>query len=117
MNGVKFLLDTNYLIGLLKQQEEVIEVVSDRAIEIQACAYSFVTRIELLGFPSITTQEIEGIDRTLAQMHYAALTREIEDGAISLRRNYRLKMPDAIIAATAKCLKLELLTLDQQLAN
>ena len=117
MSGVRFLLDTNYVIGLVKQQESVIQVLTDRAIEAQACTYSFVTRIELLGFPGITTQEIEGITRTLAQMQYAALTKEIEDEAIALRRNYRLKTPDAIIAATAKCLQVELLTLDQQLAN
>jgi predicted nucleic acid-binding protein len=71
----------------------------------------------LLGFPGITAQEIDGIEQTLAPMQYAALTQEIEDCAIALRRKYRLKTPDAIIAATAKCLKLELLTLDQQLAN
>ena len=117
MNGVRFLLDTNYVIGLVKQQEIVIKTVTDRAIETKACTYSFVTRIELLGFPGITSQEIDGIERTLAQMQYAALTQEMEDWAIALRRKYRLKTPDAIIAATAKCLKLELLTLDQQLAN
>ena len=117
MNGVRFLLDTNYVIGLVKQQEIVTKTVTDRAIETKACTYSFVTRIELLGFPGITSQEIDGIERTLAQMQYAALTQEIEDWAIALRRKYRLKTPDAIIAATAKCLKLELLTLDQQLAN
>ncbi|MBW4474638.1 MAG: PIN domain-containing protein [Stenomitos rutilans HA7619-LM2] len=117
MSGVRFLLDTNYVIGLVKQQEIVIKTVADRAIEAKACAYSFVTRIELLGFPGITSQEIEGIERTLAQMQYAALTQEIEDWAIALRRKYRLKTPDAIIAATAQCLKLELLTLDQQLAT
>ena len=117
MNGVRFLLDTNYVIGLVKQQEIVIKTVTDRAIATKACAYSFVTRIELLGFPGITSQEIDGIERTLAQMQYAALTQEIEDCAIALRRKYRLKTPDSIIAATARCLKLELLTLDQQLAN
>lgn len=117
MNGVRFLLDTNYVIGLVKQQEIVLKTVADRAIETRTCAYSFVTRIELLGFSGITSQEIDGIERTLAQMQYAALTKEIEDWAIALRRNYRLKTPDAIIAATAKCLKLELLTLDRQLAN
>ena len=116
MNGVRFLLDTNYVIGLVKRQEIVLKTVADRAIETKACAYSFVTRIELLGFPGITSQEIDGIERTLAQMHYVALTQEIEDWAIALRQNYRLKTPDAIIAATAKCLKLELLTLDRQLA-
>ncbi|MBW4662580.1 MAG: type II toxin-antitoxin system VapC family toxin [Drouetiella hepatica Uher 2000/2452] len=117
MNGVRFLLDTNYVIGLVKQQEAVVKVVTDRTIETKACVYSFVTRIELLGFPGITSQEIDGIERTLAQMQYTALTKEIEDCTIALRRNYRLKTPDAIIAATAKCLTLELLTLDQQLVN
>lgn len=117
MNGVRFLLDTNYVIGLVKQQENVVKIVTDRAIETKSCAYSFVTRIELLGFPGIGAQEIDGIERILTQMYYVALNKEIEDLAIAIRRNYRLKIPDAIIAATTKCLKLELLTLDQQLAN
>jgi predicted nucleic acid-binding protein len=117
MNGARFLLDTNYVIGLVKRREEVIRIVTDRSIKIQGCAYSFITRIELLGFPKITQQEINGIESVLTLMQYIPLTREIEDGAIALRRNYRLKTPDAIIAATAKCLTLELLTLDQQLMN
>jgi len=117
MNGARFLLDTNYVIGLVKRREEVIRIVTDRSIEIQGCAYSFITRIELLGFPKITQQEINGIESILTLMQYIPLTREIEDGAITLGRNYRLKIPDAIIAATAKCLALELLTLDQQLMN
>lgn len=117
MNGVRFLLDTNYVIGLVKQREEVIRIVTERSIETHICAYSFITRIELLGFPAITQQEVEGIEHLLTQMRYISLIREIEDWAIALRRNYKLKTPDAIIAATAKCLKLELLTLDQELAN
>ncbi|WP_416673793.1 hypothetical protein [Egbenema bharatensis] len=51
MSGARFLLDTNYVIGLVKQQETVIKVITDRAIETRSCAYSCVTRIELLGFP------------------------------------------------------------------
>jgi len=110
MNGARFLLDTNYVLGLVKRREEVIRVVTDRSIEIQGCAYSFITRIELLRFPMITQQEINGIESVLTLMQYIPLTREIEDGVIALSRKYRLKVPDAIIAATAKCLTLELLT-------
>lgn len=117
MNGARFLLDTNYVLGLVKRREEVIRVVTARSIEIQGCAYSFITRLELLRFPMITQQEINGIESVLTLMQYIPLTREIEDGAIALSRKYRLKVPDAIIAATAKCLTLELLTLDQQLMN
>ncbi len=117
MNGVKFLLDTNFVIGLLKQREEVIKVVSERSLAVDECAYNFITRIELLGFPEITQHEIEGIESLLFRMQYLALTTEIENLAIALRRQHRLKLPDTIIAATAKCFKLELLTFDQQLAN
>ena len=110
-------MDTNYVLGLVKRREEVIKVVTDRSIKIQGCAYSFITRIELLGFPKITQQEINGIESVLSIMQYIPLTTEIEDRAITLSRKYRLKIPDAIIAATAKCLNLELLTLDRQLMN
>ena len=117
MNGARFLLDTNYVLGLVKRREEVIKVVTDRSIKIQGCGYSFITRIELLGFPRITQQEINGIGSLLSIMQYIPLTTEIEDRAIALSRKYRLKIPAAIIAATAKCLNLELLTLDRQLMN
>ena len=50
-------------------------------------------------------------------MTHIGLDASIEDTTISLKRLYRLKLPDAIIAATAKTYHLELLTLDKQLAN
>jgi len=53
----------------------------------------------------------------LGRLQYIPFSLEIENAAILIRRQYKLKLPDAVIAATAKCLKLELLTLDQQLAN
>jgi len=45
------------------------------------------------------------------------MSQAIEDATIQIRRQYGLKTPDAIIAATASVHNLELLTLDQQLAN
>lgn len=69
----------------------------------------------MLGYPAITQLEIESIERILGSMHYFSMSKEIENTAIRLRRNYRLKAPDAIVAAIA--LNLELLTLDQQLNN
>jgi predicted nucleic acid-binding protein len=43
------------------------------------------------------------------------LTRAIEDIAIDLRQTRKTKLPDAVIAATAICVGLSLLTLDQHL--
>ena len=48
-------------------------------------------------------------------MHYLALDVDIEDVTIQLRRSTSLKLPDAMIATTARIHRLELLTLDQKL--
>jgi predicted nucleic acid-binding protein len=117
MTGTKFLLDTNFVIGLSKQSETVVEVLSERAIELADCAYSFITRIELLSYPVITQPEIAAIEYLLSTMRYCSISKEIENTTIRIRRQYRLKTPDAIVAATAITLNLELLTLDRQLAN
>ena len=51
MNGVNVLLDTNIIIGLLKQKENVINLLKEKNINLSDCAYSAITRMELLGFP------------------------------------------------------------------
>ena len=76
------------------------------------CAFSAVTRMELLGFPGITVDEDSLIRQRLAQFTYLAISTGIEDAAIELRRSRRVKIPDALIAATALCHGLELLTMD-----
>lgn len=112
MSGVKYLLDTNYILGLLKSTPEVLSEVTRRAILTVECGYSAITRMELLGFPGITTAEELLIQERLAQLTYWPLTSTIEDVAIAVRRTRKVKLPDAIIAATAIHLQLELLTLD-----
>lgn len=117
MSGTKWLLDTNFVIGWLKGSEAVQSVLHDFSISLQNCAYSFITRIELLGFPTITDAEAKSIENLLSAMNYVPMSQAIEDATIQIRREHGLKTPDAIIAATAIVNDLELLTLDQQLAN
>jgi len=117
VSGTKWLLDTNFAIGLLKGSQAIQDVLKNRPISIQDCSYSFITRIELLGFPAITDAEIESINKLLSAMNYVPMSRTIEDATIQIRQQFGLKTPDAIIAATASVHQLELFTLDQQLAN
>jgi predicted nucleic acid-binding protein len=117
MSGIKFLLDTNLILAILNEQDLVVQLMSDRSIDDLDCAYSSITRIELLSFPVITPQDIDIIEAFLSRLQYISFSIEIENEAILIRRQYKLKLPDAVIAATAKYLNLELLTLDQQLAN
>jgi predicted nucleic acid-binding protein len=117
MSGVKFLLDTNYILGLLKSQPVVLEELALRKIGISECAYSAITRIELLGFQEISREEESLIRQKLERLTYLPLSRAIEDVTINLRQTRKIKLPDAVIAATALCAGIELLTLDKQLQS
>jgi predicted nucleic acid-binding protein len=113
MNGIKYLLDTNIIIGLLKGNEQAVSIT--RGINLSACAFSAITRMELLGFPDITEHEYQAISTLLSGMTHLALTTAIEDETIRLRRQRRLKLPDAVIVSTAITYNLKLITLDKQL--
>ena len=117
MIGVKYLLDTNFVLGLLKSAPDIVEMATLRNMQAHECAYSAVTRMELLGFAGITANEDAVIRFRLAHFVYLPITREIEDQAIALRRQRRIKLPDALIAATALHNGLELLTFDAGLLS
>jgi len=117
MSGIKYLLDTNLVLGLLKATPEVVEIVVSRELLASSCAYSAVTRMELLGYRNITNDEERLITDRLSKFTYLAITTEIEDLAIALRRTRKVKLPDALVAGTALHHGLELLTLDRALIS
>ncbi|WP_240039132.1 MULTISPECIES: type II toxin-antitoxin system VapC family toxin [Okeania] len=78
---------------------------------------SIITEIELLSYPSLTPVEEIQIRNFLAQITIVGIESQIKDLAIALRKSYRLKLPDAIVAATAQLLNAKLLTNDAKLIN
>jgi len=117
MNGIKYLLDTNIIIGMYQRNPLVLEIIQTKRIAINECAYSSITRMELLSFPNITEAEEKAINNLLLLMSNWSISSIIEDIAIDFRRKHHTKLPDSIIAATAKAHRVELLTLDKNLAN
>ena len=115
MNGIDYLLDTNLILGLLKSDPDTLALIGQRLIEARQCAYSAITRMELLGFPGILPAERSLILGKLAQLTYVPISLAVEDEAIRLRCAHRIKLPDAIIAATALLLDSQLLTHDKSL--
>lgn len=115
MSGVKYLLDTNVILALLKGQPALVDILDDPLAELCCLGYSTITRIELLGFPAITREETDAIKSLLAEMQCFYLTQEVEDETIRLRKEYKIKLPDALILATANVNGLLLQTLDQDL--
>ncbi len=73
---------------------------------------SVITEMELLSYPLLKPDEETAIHDFLSDVTLVDLNPDIKQSAIALRRQYRLKLPDAVVAATAQHLKAELFTND-----
>jgi predicted nucleic acid-binding protein len=69
-----------------------------------------IVRIELLCFSGLSDDEFQIIEDLLSQCNSIPLSINIENKTISLKRQKKIKLPDAIIAATAICQGAILLT-------
>ena len=116
--ATRLLLDTNVILGLLKGTAEIERLEEMKATSSDECAYSAITRIELLGFPGLGADDDKTIRDLLDNFLYLPVTRQIEDIAIVLRRQpKKVKLPDALILATANAHGLRLVTLDEDLGK
>lgn len=104
------LLDTNVALYLLGGR---------LAESIPAGSYgvSVITEMELLSWPSLTTQDEKKVRAFLAQVTICELTPSIRVRAVQLRKEARLKLPDAVVCATAMEFGVELWTNDIALAR
>ena len=95
MNGNKFLVDTNTFIYLLNKHPSLEPFLK------KDWFFSFITEIELLGKPGITQLEIQTIKGILGVCIRVEHVEEINEITIQLKQEYKIKLPDALIAATA----------------
>lgn len=108
MNGNRLFVDTNIVLYFLKGDPELVDLISDKELVI-----SVITEIELLCFPQITTENEKQIKNLLKDCIVLDLKQEIKDLTIEFRKKYKIKLPDAIIAASAYFQKIPLLTSDK----
>ena len=105
--GAKYLIDTNAIIdffnGKLPSQGRQLLSTIEPAI-------SIITLIELFSSSNINQQELQQLQRfvDIALIHSINLQVAIE--TIEIRKKYKIKLPDAIIAATAIVYNLKLVT-------
>lgn len=78
---------------------------------------SIITEMELLSYASLSAAEQQQIRNFLAQLMIIGIDEPIKNMAIALRKQYRLKLPDAIISATAQSINALLLTNDLKLST
>ena len=93
MNGVKsILVDTNLLLYILLGNKQIATHLNQFDVGI-----SFISEIELLGKKDISLTDIKTINNI----------------AIEIKQQHKLKTPDALILATAKYYNVPLFTADK----
>lgn len=71
---------------------------------------SFITELELLSFKSLTDADRRIIQGFLSECIIVDVNVEIKKFVIDIRSHYSVKLPDAIVAASALYLNLPLFT-------
>jgi predicted nucleic acid-binding protein len=105
---LKRVLDTNAILYLLGGK---------LAQPLPAGQYfiSVISEMELLCYPLLEASAQTKIEDFLSVVTVVGLGGEVKNVAIRLRREHQLKLPDAIVAATALSLGAPLLTNDIKL--
>lgn len=114
MSGERYLLDTNAIVLLLRGDQ----ALQQRLQQAEWVGISILSQIEFLAFPNITQRDRQTLQQFLERVDVVGLDRTEQaliDRIVALRGQYRLKLPDAIIAATAVERGAILITDDSQL--
>jgi len=104
--GSQYLLDTNVIIDFAanrlpaKSVQKLSEIIDDSP------TISFINKIELLSIESVPLS----IESFTEVANIIEINNEIINNTIEIRKRYHLKLPDALIAATAIVNNLTLIT-------
>lgn len=107
MSGIKLLVDTNVIIKHLEGEKQLEAILDGALIFLSAITYA-----ELLT-GSLTPAEKAILDAYLGDTHIVHTNNFICETAAHIRRVFRIKLPDALMAATSIFLDVPLLTFDR----
>jgi predicted nucleic acid-binding protein len=115
VNGTdKLVLDTNAVLAIIAGA--AIPAVMAERIRRAKSFVSVITRIELFAFSGLEAEEETKIRLFLKKCRVIPLNKKVERATILLRRaRPKLRLPDAIIAATAASLNATLITNDDDI--
>ena len=103
---VKALLDTNILIDFLRG----VPAARDELARYEHKAISVITWMEVITGASASVEQ--GTRAFLDGFDLVDLDEEVAERAVRLRRAYRMKLPDAIVWASAQTRAMLLVTRD-----
>lgn len=115
MNG-NYFLDTNAIIQLLQGNREIYDILSGASF----IACSVISELEYRSFPDISDKDLLLLDRFLLRISVVDVNHAnsaLKDKISQIRKSRKVKLPDAIILASAKTNNCLLVTADKGLQN
>lgn len=110
MGRKKYLTDTNVAIDYIGEvlPEKVLSSLDN--IFDNTFYISVINKIELLGFSDITKKEELKFQELINAANILELDEVVVKKTIEIRKHYKIKLPDAIIAATSMVYELTLIS-------
>ncbi len=108
MSGDNIVVDTSLIINLFNGVEEVLPFISDRNLFV-----SIISEIEVLSFPGLKPAAKQLLKAFLSECYIVDIEPSIKELTIDIRSKSKIKLPDAVIAATAIYFDLPLFTMDK----
>ena len=110
-----YLWDTNIVIYYLQGQfSKRAESYIDKLIAKSIPAISVITEIELLCWNTETKSDLQLIKRFIKNIPVVQIDDVVKNKTIEIRRIHKIKLPDAIIAASAIVNQIPLVTHDSK---
>jgi len=110
--GPEILIDTNIAIGFIGNRLNIHSM--DKLDELFNGQYniSIINKIELLGYPDLDKNEEDKFNLLIEHAVLHQIDDKIIEKTIVIRKKFKIKLPDAIIAATCIVNGLQILTLN-----
>lgn len=112
MRNERVAIDTNVLLYILAGDKQLNAMLQGRDV-----VASTMVRMEALVYHGKDRTHLEQVNKFLDRCQLEEIHRSIQDITVDLRHRYKLKIPDAIIAATAIHLGIPLITADKTFAR
>jgi len=110
--GSKILIDTNIAIGYIGNRLNVQSMDKLDSLFNNQYHLSVINKIEMLGYPDLNKNEEEKFKLLINHSIMHPIDDKTIEMTINIRKKNRIKLPDAIIAATCLINRLDILTLN-----
>ncbi|HEX6983207.1 MAG TPA: type II toxin-antitoxin system VapC family toxin [Balneolaceae bacterium] len=106
---MEILIDTNIALYFLGGEKPLVNLLDNEILHV-----SFITQLELLAYDKITVKEQRKVKAFLKDCVIVDINHSIKTHTIDIRKQSGIKLPDAIIAATARSEFMPLLSADKE---